>query len=466
MPSSSSSSPTAAKKRFLSSLIPLLERNGCVGDLLYLREETLAVNKDKTTTDISRESEEGVKLRVFDGRRYHELGLSSYDESALKRAAKELGSVPMEQPTMALTIPVEPLNATYSALGRIDPATVPLKEKIAAVKRIHAMLLCSSKKLVNGRIYYDEMRETKIYVCKGRELSQEIGGCLFVIVAFVKSEEGDIRYHYDSLFGHGWERAEIPTKEVVKVARFAERIAAAKRLTPGKYLCLLTPQLSGLLAHESFGHGMEADTLYKGRALAAEWLGKRIAAPSISIADGPAVLGSHGFFFFDDEGQLATKTLMVEKGVVKLPLTDAYHAAKLKLPRTSNGRAESFDHKVYCRMTNTYFEPGNVPKAALLTQMKDGLLLHTASGGMEDPKGWGIQIHGVVAEHVKDGKPTGELYYEVGMTGYLPDLLKNIIGVSKEFAMPGNGRCGKGHHDWVRVSEGGPYLLIKDVVLS
>jgi TldD protein len=67
---------------------------------------------------------------------------------------------------------------------------------------------------------------------------------------------------------------------------------------------------------------------------------------------------------------------------------------------------------------------------------------------------------------VTNGKPTGQLFYEIGMTGYLPTVLKNIEAVSSEFDIPGTGRCGKGHHDWVRVSEGGPWLLIKDVILS
>jgi TldD protein len=136
------------------------------------------------------------------------------------------------------------------------------------------------------------------------------------------------------------------------------------------------------------------------------------------------------------------------------------------VPRSSNGRAESFDHKVFSRMTNTFFEPGKGSKDAMLRRIKDGLLLHSSSGGMEDPMGWGIQIQGITAEEVKGGKPTGRLFYEAGMTGFLPDVLKNIRAVSKEFEIAGAGRCGKGHHDWVRVAEGGPYLLIDEVVLS
>ncbi len=460
------SAEVTRKKRFLKTLVPLLEEGGCRGEAVYLREESLSINKDNASTDVSRDLDEGVKLRVFDGREYHERGVSGWEEDALRKAARTLGLTRPRKDGVKLSKAGGPSDADYSTLGKIDAHTVPLARKMRDVTRLHAALRSASKRLVNARAYYDDSREIKIYAEKGRAVSQVINGCQLFFVAYVKSADGDVRYHFKSYFDHGYERVNVPKAELVGVARFAERVATAKRLKPGKYTCLLSPGVTGLLAHESFGHGMEADTIRKGRARAGAWLGKRLAGTHVTIADGPLEPGSHGFFYFDDEGMPATKALMIDKGVVTQPLTDAYSAAVLKVPRSSNARMESFDHKVYARMTNTYFEPGKESKASLLKRIKNGLYLHNASGGMEDPKGWGIQIQGVTAERVKNGKLTGELYYEIGMTGYLPTLLKNIVGVSKEFEIPGSGRCGKGHHDWVRVAEGGPYLLIKDVVLS
>jgi len=44
------------------------------------------------------------------------------------------------------------------------------------------------------------------------------------------------------------------------------------------------------------------------------------------------------------------------------------------------------------------------------------------------------------------------------MTGYVPDLLGSISMVSTDRESFGNGGCGKGHKEWVKVSDGGPYL--------
>ena len=46
-------------------------------------------------------------------------------------------------------------------------------------------------------------------------------------------------------------------------------------------------------------------------------------------------------------------------------------------------------------------------------------------------------------------------------SGYVPDVLKSITMVSDDFKVSGSGYCGKGHKEWVRVSDGGPHLKAK-----
>ncbi len=61
---------------------------------------------------------------------------------------------------------------------------------------------------------------------------------------------------------------------------------------------------------------------------------------------------------------------------------------------------------------------------------------------------------------------TGELFYEVGISGFLPDILKNITHVGQKLEVEGAGACGKGHKEWVRVSEGGPHIKVMELDLS
>ena len=80
---------------------------------------------------------------------------------------------------------------------------------------------------------------------------------------------------------------------------------------------------------------------------------------------------------------------------------------------------------------------------------------------MEDPKHWGIQCMLTKGREIKDGKFTGVVVSPIIMTGYVPQLLESISMVSNEIEVFGSGMCGKGYKEWVKVSDGGPYLKAK-----
>ena len=109
-------------------------------------------------------------------------------------------------------------------------------------------------------------------------------------------------------------------------------------------------------------------------------------------------------------------------------------------------------------MTNTYFQGGDSTPEEMIASIQDGLLLEAPSSGMEDPKNWGIQCMVTTAKEIKDGKLTGKIYSPIVLTGYVPDLLKSVSMMSKTPELSGCGMCGKGHKEWVKVSDGGPYM--------
>ena len=63
-----------------------------------------------------------------------------------------------------------------------------------------------------------------------------------------------------------------------------------------------------------------------------------------------------------------------------------------------------------------------------------------------------------IAREIKDGKFTGKVFSPIVLTGYVPDLLKSISMMSDKCELAGTGYCGKGHKEWVKVSDGGPYI--------
>ena len=214
----------------------------------------------------------------------------------------------------------------------------------------------------------------------------------------------------------------------------------------------------GLIAHEAFGHGVEMDMFVKNRAKAKNYVNKYVASPTVNMFDGAASCLSAASFFFDDDGILAHNTQIIKDGILINGISDSLSALELGKEPTGNGRRESYQRKVYTRMTNTFFGPGKNTLDEMIKSVKHGYMLFQTDNGMEDPKNWQIQCTAAYGLEIKNGKFTGEIVAPVVISGYVVDLLNSISMVSKDVKVIGSGMCGKGHKEWVYVSDGGPYL--------
>jgi TldD protein len=458
-------------KVLLSKLINQLEAVAPYADALYSENTTRALSKDKTGIEAHSDANAGIKIRAFDGVQYHEVCIQGWQPQILHAEVQQLISRLKSRPVTGKTVTIkldrEMQEKDFSTQGTINPATIPIAEKSQMLVNHHEKMLKLSPDFVNCRVSYREEEERRLFVNRYKKLSSHWTGCTLVIMPFVQTVDGNIRYDYSPHFGNGYEATKISDEKLQEIAKRALKIKGAGRIPPGSYTTILSPNVTGLLAHESFGHGMESDVILRGRAKAEEFLGKKIASAKVNICDDPSIPHTHGTLFFDDEGMLASRTFLVKAGIVTAPITESYSAAKRGFTRTANGRAESFDHKIYARMTNTFFLQGKDDPKQMIKDVKSGIYLHYGTSGMEDPKGWGVQIAGIVAERIKNGKLTGEFFSEVSISGYLPKILSNIMAVGKDFSIQDDvGFCGKGHKEYVRVSSGGPHLLIKELDLS
>jgi TldD protein len=246
--------------------------------------------------------------------------------------------------------------------------------------------------------------------------------------------------------------------DINTVAATTLELLESEPMKPGEYDCICEPDVTGMIVHEAFGHGVEMDMFVKKRALAEQFIGEYVASPLVTMHDGGIAAKETASYFFDDEGVLAQDTIVIDKGILLRGISDSQSAMHLHTKPTGNGRRESFERKAYTRMTNTYFEAGNDRLEDMIASIKSGFLLENASSGMEDPKNWGIQCMVNIAREIKDGKLTGKIYSPIVLTGYVPDLLKSISMISNTVKLGGGGFCGKGYKEWVKVSDGGAYI--------
>ena len=302
----------------------------------------------------------------------------------------------------------------------------------------------------------------KMFLTKNRFLRQSYvyteGSC----AAYAPNDAGELKFAYEGVSGCcGPEVLEGLNGVVEKLPKMMEEMLASEKIVPGEYEIITDPGISGLIAHEAFGHGVEMDMFVKKRALGAEYIGKRVGSDLCTMHEGALCEESVTAYAFDDEGTLAGDVTEIDHGILKTGICDALAALRLGTEPTGNGKRENFAHKVYTRMTNTVFDSGEDKLEDMIASVKHGYLLRGTESGMEDPKHWGIQCIIARGYEIKDGVLTGKVVSPVVMTGYVPDLLGGICMASTDRKVDGNGGCGKGHKEWVKVADGGPYLKTK-----
>ena len=301
-------------------------------------------------------------------------------------------------------------------------------------------------------------RYTKLFLSREKDMTQSVmylDGA--VATAAVKGQEVKQAYRPCSGLG-GMELMASLEQSVAPCVKTVLDLLDSEPMIPGEYECICDPATTGMIVHEAFGHGVEMDMFVKDRAQAPQFVGKYVASPLVTMHDGASSALQTATYFFDDEGTLAHDTVIIDKGVLKTGISDLQSALALGTEPTGNGRRESFARKAYTRMTNTWFEPGHDKLEDMIASVKYGMYLECPSSGMEDPKNWGIQCMVNIAREIKDGKLTGRIFSPVVLTGYVPDLLKSISAMSEATELSGSGFCGKGHKEWVKVSDGGPYI--------
>ena len=341
--------------------------------------------------------------------------------------------------------------------------SVDLHERIHFSRSLAHEIKAKNNSVAMASTRFRQTNQREIFVSQTKSLEQEIPRFEAIFSAVLKNSDGSQTAQiYDGYGKRGsWECMKENLHLIDAMLVDGERILSAPRLTPGMHECIFSPSLAGILAHEAFGHGTEADTMLKGRAKGSDYMGKRVASDLVYLYDSPALENQAASYFFDHEGFLARETRIVEAGILNEPMTDQVSANLLGIKRTPNGRRENYDHKIYTRMTNTFFKEGKDSLDAMIASMDDGYLIDRATNGMEDPKSWGIQLEALVARRIRRGKLTDEYFSPVIITGDVPEILQSISMVSSDFLINGLGMCGKGYKEWVKVTDGGPYLKLR-----
>ncbi len=457
----------------LAELVAELEQRAPYAAALFTSASGTRISIDNREQSANpQDPSQGVVFTLFTGDHIEEWATSDlrpdYLAAGLRAWAASISFTSRPRGRAGFVEPPAPSGAslganalqTFATPCQIPPTSLSLTEKLERLRALQSRAQGWHQQIANAELTYSDHQERKLFISGGRQRQQDITRTL-LLLTIVVSDGQTMQYNWLSHAGTGGlELAEVSEAELASVSETALRLLDADKIEPGLYDVVTDPSVSGTIAHECFGHGVELDLFPKGRARSAAYFQQRVAAPAVDMYDDPTVPGAYGTYFFDDEGQPAAPTQILRDGVLVASLSDLASATLTGQRRSANGRRENYARKSYARMSNTFFGRGTTPPTELIASLEHGIYLRQASSGMEDPLGWGIQVTAHYGEEIINGQRTGRLFAPIGITGYVPDLLQSISGIGSDFALDG-GYCGKGHKEWLPVSSGGPHLRMK-----
>ncbi len=459
-----------ALKRIVDILSPMYDyvsilSTDSVGFSMQIGRRNRSITEENLTT------ERGSVVRVSRGGQYSEYAFNAAALSDPEGTAGEIASALAAQEKLLEALGTEPFKTPVlsddplSLRAEFECGILPENsDRAGLIRRFTALSdrgMAAREGMIDCRASLSSTHISKMFLTPHRDMRQS-----YVYsegrISVIGSKNGKTETAGRGYAGRvGIELADRIGEGLDEALLILDDKLRAGAIEPGEYDVVVSPDVAGLIAHEAFGHGVEMDMFVKKRALGAEYIGRRVGSDLVTMHEGALSAVNVASYAFDDEGTPAGDTVEIENGILRTGVCDALSAIRLGVKPTGNGKRQNFEHKVYTRMTNTLFDAGKDTREDMIRSIRHGFLLDGTESGMEDPKHWGIQCIVERAYEICDGKLTGKVFSPIVMTGYVPDLLSSVSMTGTDTEVFGTGYCGKGYKEWVKVSDGGPWMKMR-----
>ncbi|MGB8311506.1 MAG: TldD/PmbA family protein [Halobacteriota archaeon] len=343
-----------------------------------------------------------------------------------------------------------------------DPTSVPISDKLEYVLRQDKEAMEIDKRISSTEIGYTDIVSQKIIAnSEGTYVDETTVRSIARAMIFAK--EGSIRQAgYKArggssgfeLFSHDADIGKLAANQAVL-------LLDAVPAPSGKFDAIFDPSLSGVFVHEAFGHASEADAVITGTSVLGGKLGEKLGSDLVTIVDDPT-LDSYGFMAYDDEGVQTKRKVLMEKGIMRSYLMDIETGSRLGYRSNGSARSQRYDSPPIVRMSNTFFEPGDLKFDELLEGF-NGLYFVGWQYGYTTPSTGMLTFKSREAYLVEGGELKKHLR-DAALSGMTLEMLHSIDGMAANLEFD-PGTCGK-NGQMSPNTTGGTHMRVRDVVVG
>jgi len=211
-------------------------------------------------------------------------------------------------------------------------------------------------------------------------------------------------------------------------ARRAVAMLGARGVPTQKASVVFDPSTGSELVGEIF-NSLDGEDVLRGMSFMKDRLGEQVGSDEASFVDDGRIPRRVGSRPFDAEGAPTTRTLAIDKGMVKTYFYDARSARKAGVSSTANAR-RGFDSIPHIAANNFYMIPGRATRDDVISGVNKGVMITNLLGfGVNITTGdysrgaEGLWIENGRISHPVDG---------ITIAGNMADMLRGIVAVASD----------------------------------
>jgi PmbA protein len=421
--------------KLAKELVARAKRRGADAAEAYLqvgRESSVTVRGGEVE-DLTQATSKGVGLRVFVKGRLGFAFTSDFEPGSLAAfvdRAVELARA--AAPDKLNGLPDKSLlKGRKQPEGLFDPAVANLASdwKLRAALEVE-----KAGRSVDGRITTfdsvgagDYVSEVHVASTEGLTGSYE-GTYVFLYAVPVASENGQLQTaHWMDYKRH---LADLDSPESVgrEAARRALRMLGARKVKSQRVPVIFEPQVAASFVGNLVAPA-NGDAVYKKASVFAGRLGEKLAPGNFTVVDDGLLARGLGSSPFDGEGIPTRRMPLVDRGVLRNFLYDAYTARKAKAAPTGNA-SRGYSSLPHVGVHNLYLEPGTETPEALIRGVKQGLYVTSMLGSGANPV-TGDYSRGANGLWIENGELTFPVQ-EITVAGNLLQMLEDVDGIGND----------------------------------
>jgi TldD protein len=359
---------------------------------------------------------------------------------------------------------------------KISFKSVSAKQKLAYLQYLDKAIISSKYNVKQRDLSVNMSIEKKYFVnSEGSNIYAETP--LFNLLYVVTIKHGSKTNHtYKELGANlGWEASRSLKASSILLNKLKSlQLNLQKSISVPKETVdvIISPEVAGIIAHESCGHPYEADRIFGREAAQAgesfvnlAMIGSRIGTDVVNLVDNPTVANKVGSYVYDDEGVKSRKKWLIKKGIITELLHNRETAGKMGLHSNASSRAVAYASEPIPRMSNTYFMPGSWKEDELIKDTKKGVYIKSFTEWNIDDKRFNFKAVGNDAYLIRNGK-LAEPVKTPALELTTPQIYSSIDALTKKVQFD-VGNCGKGEPmQLIPVTMGGPHVRLKGIKLG